>query len=120
INARYNLARALAGTGDLAGAETEFKRLISSKPDDVDGLTGLSAVYIAQKRYREAVPLLQEASRLTPGNPEIKTNLGTALAITGDLKAAVREFQEALKLDPGAKTAAENLARAQAALAAKE
>ena len=120
MNARYNLARALAGTGDLAGAETEFKRLISSKPDDVDGLTGLSAVYIAQKRYREAVPLLQEASRLAPGNPEIKTNLGTALAITGDLKAAVREFQEALKLDPGAKTAAENLARAQAALAAKE
>ncbi len=119
-NARYNLARALAANGDLAGAEAEYRRLVRSKPGDVEGLTGLAAIYIAQRQYREAVPLLTEACRLAPANAEIRTDLGTALAIEGDLSSAVEAFREALRLDPGAKTAAANLARAEAALAAKK
>ena len=48
-NARYNLARSLAATGDLAGAEVQFAYFLTAKPDDAAAQQALAAVYLAEK-----------------------------------------------------------------------
>jgi predicted Zn-dependent protease len=48
----------------------------------------------------EAVPIYRELLRAMPGNPELTLNLGLALDMSGDKRAAIREYQTVLKLDP--------------------
>jgi Flp pilus assembly protein TadD len=74
----------------------------------------LSGLYIAERRYDEALPHLREAARLKPDDADIATNLGTALALRGDLAGAIAAYEQALKINPQHKTARENLARAHA------
>jgi Flp pilus assembly protein TadD len=55
---------------------------------------------------------------LNPTDADVRANLGTVLAISGDLPAAVRAFEESLRLNPEQAAARQNLVRAKAALAA--
>ena len=48
----------------------------------------------------EAVPIYRELLRAMPGNPGLTLNLGLALDMSGDKRAAIREYQAVLKLDP--------------------
>ena len=54
-----------------------------------------------QNRLDEAIRHYREALRLTPGNPQIHSNLGDALVKQGQTAEAVRCYQEALRLNPG-------------------
>ncbi len=89
-NARYNLARTLAAEGDLEGAATEYRLFLKEQPDDAAAQAGLASVYVRQRRYAEAIPAFREAARLEPEDADVWTNLGTALAITGDLTGSDR------------------------------
>ena len=59
----------------------------------------------------------QEAARLRPEDADVQTNLGILLATRGDLPAAIRAFEAALRLDPNHGSAGAYLRRAQTALA---
>jgi len=50
----------------------------------------------------------------------VLTNLGAALASSGDLEAAVPAFEKALKVDPSNAVARENLALARRGLEGKK
>jgi Flp pilus assembly protein TadD len=63
------------------------------------------------------VPNLREAARLRPGDGDVQTNLGAALAMLGQTGPAVEAFERAVALDPGNQTAQSNLAAAKAELA---
>jgi Flp pilus assembly protein TadD len=54
-----------------------------------------------QKNFDEAVRHFREALRITPGNPQIYSNLGDALVKQGQTTEAARCYQEALRLKPG-------------------
>src|SRR5215469_1032439 len=47
----------------------------------------------------EAVPIYRELVRAVPGNPGLLMDLGLALDMSGDKPAAIRKYQEALKVD---------------------
>ena len=119
LNARVNLARALGTKGDLKGAARELSTVLKQKPADVDAQVGLGLVYFNEHRYDEALPHFQEAAVLKPEDADIQTNLGVLLAMHGDLPAAIRAFEAALKVDPNHGTARSYLRRAQAALGTK-
>jgi Flp pilus assembly protein TadD/mono/diheme cytochrome c family protein len=83
-NARLNLARALMREGDLAGAAAELDTFLKQKPDHADAQLALGTVYFMQHRNEEALLRLQQASRLEPGNPEIRDWLArTQAALAG-------------------------------------
>jgi Flp pilus assembly protein TadD len=46
---------------------------------------------------------------VTTDNDKITTNLGVAFAEKGELRAAIHEFQEALRINPNNKQARNNL-----------
>jgi predicted Zn-dependent protease len=53
---------------------------------------------MAAGRPGEAVPIYRELVRALPGNPGLILNLGLALDMSGDKRAAIRQYQAALKL----------------------
>jgi tetratricopeptide (TPR) repeat protein len=59
---------------------------------------GISKALLMEGRAEEAVPGLQKASRLTPGDPIKHVNLGAALAQSGHMEDAIGEYQAAIPL----------------------
>jgi len=112
--ARYNLARALEARGDAEAAIASFVEYVKDHPEDAQARVHLSGLYIKERRYAEASPHLREAAHLEPGDADIVVNLGTVLALQGDLEGAVAAYQQALRIDPNHKTARANLDRARA------
>jgi len=54
---------------------------------------------MAAGRPGEAVPIYRELIKAIPNNPGLVLNLGLALDMSGDKRAAIREYQAALKLE---------------------
>jgi Flp pilus assembly protein TadD len=109
LNARYNLARALAASGVF----------LAARPDDTGAQAGIGTILFRQRRFPDALAHFQAAAQLDPNDADIETNLGTLLAITGNLPAAVHAFEEALRIDPNHQTARANLAKARAQMASR-
>lgn len=62
-------------------------------------------------KHAEAIPLYREVLQKSPGDPDARFNLGTALEATGKPEEALEAYLEILKRDPSS---------AEAALAAAE
>jgi tetratricopeptide (TPR) repeat protein len=59
--------------------------------------------------WRDSISLYRHTLQVTDGNSKIDYNLGLVLAKKGDLDAAIREFQEALRINPYYSDAHNNL-----------
>jgi len=55
---------------------------------------------LQERRYKEAVSLLVEVKRLAPRRGSVLETLGIAYYNSGRPRLAMREFEEALELDP--------------------
>ena len=58
------------------------------------------AEFLQKKRYADAEAEDRAALRLDPQNANLHMDLGTAIAINGNLDRAIAEYVEALRLDP--------------------
>jgi Flp pilus assembly protein TadD len=96
--AGFDLARALAATGDRQGALKVLASVAPARSDDAASWYGLGQL---AQQLRD--PRL--AARFDP-----REQLGLMLAMLGDFEAAVREFEAAVKLQPSDATARLNLA----------
>ncbi len=56
---------------------------------------------IAQEKYDEAIPFLQEQIAEHPDSVQAKNRLGFAYLKTGRMDEAIQEFEDVLKLSPG-------------------
>lgn len=104
--------------GDLAGAERELQSVLAADPNDYRALNLLGVVRGEQHRNSEAEALFHTALQAKPEYAGAHVNLGLLYAQTGRDEEAVRQLQEALRLDPGrrdASAALVNIWRAQAA-----
>src|SRR5262249_1572532 len=61
-------------------------------------------------KLKEAMKQWEEAARLAPNIPDIKSRMAAALASEGDAAGAVAKYQEALKVDANEAGALNNLA----------
>jgi tetratricopeptide (TPR) repeat protein len=69
------LARVASWRGDLAEGERRWRKVLAASPDDVAALVGLAAVLRWQGRDSAALPLLEEAIRLSPRDRDARTQL---------------------------------------------
>lgn len=107
--------------GDYAGALEEYSKAVAAGERDPMIWNGYGSALLGVGRHEEGVAALEralEAARngagagnLAPKNMRlIQTNLGHALAASGDLDRAGHHLRAALRLDPASVTAAYNLA----------
>jgi tetratricopeptide (TPR) repeat protein len=115
VNARYNLALALARRGDHAGAVEHYNAAVRIRPDYAYAHNNLGNALLALGRIEQGIAALREANRLDPDYAEARHNLGIALAGQGKLEEATRELREAARLDPARAEVRNNLGNALAA-----
>lgn len=117
-DARNNLALALSATGDYAGSNEEWRKLIAQAGTDLKatGLTtsarnelwgrtisaraALAENYLKSKQYADAALEYRALLKIAPSNVAAMSNLGLTLYHTKDYKAALTAYDSVLKLEP--------------------
>ena len=103
-------ARALRD-GNPAHAEREFAGVVLSAPTHPEPLRYLALLQLHTRRAPLAVASLRQAIALAPHDGLLQSDLGNALAASGDAEAALASWREACRLDPRQPTAWFNLGR---------
>ena len=104
---RYLLGNLLGKMGDKKGAMENLRLSIASNPAYPQARLDLGLLLINDGRFDEAIGELMEASRLPAAQKSrpllsgIHYGLGAAYANKRDVKGAVTELEEALRLDAG-------------------
>lgn len=107
------VARAHLARSDLAGAEREALTLQADPARRDDGTIIIAQVRIAQKRYEEALELLNGVAASLGGRkppPNLWFARGDLMARSGNMQEAVTAFEEEAKLYPGNREAYVRLA----------
>jgi tetratricopeptide (TPR) repeat protein len=76
-------------------AVPEFKAIVALDPNNVDARGNLGVVLFFKGDYTSALPQLRAALKLRPTLPKIQALLGIGEKRTGDLKAGLRDLEEA-------------------------
>ncbi len=98
---RSLLASLLEAQGDFDEAEQHYRRAVNDAPDYARGRHDYG-IFLVQRRGRvdEARRHLQAAVELAPDSARIHVGLGFVHGESGDMTAAMAEFNRALELDP--------------------
>src|SRR5690349_20471722 len=93
-------AAALSKSGDEAGAEDIFRRVLEAAP-----FNGPALSFFARKAYtagnlQEALALLDKAQQSTPNNPRHYHNRAQVLVSLGRLEDAIRDLDTARGILP--------------------
>lgn len=73
---------------------------LKTNSDDFNTLVQVANIYYDGRQYPDAIKFYQLALKDQPTNPDVLTDLGTALWYTGDADGAIAHFQTALKYRP--------------------
>src|SRR5260370_6444670 len=106
-------AKAALAKGDLAGADKTLLTLLSSEPNDQEGLLLLGVLRGGQQRYSEAEVLFRLVLQLDAKSVVAHRNLAGALLAQDKVDEAVEQFQIASNLDPRAPQLKVELARVE-------
>lgn len=88
-------ARAAMARDDPAEALSRYLRVLSSRPDDVEALTGAGRAALEIGDPSAAIGFLARAEELAPRNGRVKAGLGSAMLQMENPKAALKFFREA-------------------------
>lgn len=86
--------------GDLAVAETYYKRAISKDRTYAEAINNLGTVYYSRHSYRRAISQYKKVLRLKPQSASTLANLGSAYFARKQYPQASDSYQKALAIDP--------------------
>lgn len=93
--------------GDIAGAEADLRRILSSDPDNATALNALGYVLTNNStRYIEAQSLIRRALNISPEEPSILDSMGWVKYHLGEHEAALQYLQRAYDSFPDPEIAA--------------
>ena len=81
-------------------AITEFKRLVKKYPDDIQIHSLLGNTYFKSKKLKEAERQYERVLSLDSKNVDAYENLGVVCASNGDLKRAIKCWEQILQVTP--------------------
>lgn len=111
VEARFVLANALAGAGELDRAIVHYRRVAALASDRASAHINLGNALYDRGDLPEAISSLKRAQELDPKDAEIPHNLGNVLVSAGRIDDAQECFRRALALRPDFASACEALGR---------
>jgi predicted Zn-dependent protease len=110
--AQRQLAMNLERTGDLAGAERAYRRVIEDVPGEHYSRGLLAEVVFRQDRPDEAIQIIRDGLAAAPDAALLHRGLASLLERTGAISEAVEEYRAYARLAPDQPDAKEVLDRA--------
>lgn len=98
--AGFDLARALAATGDRAGAVRVLQRVRPERADDGESWRALGELALELRAPRLAEGFLRQATKADPRSATGFERLGLAIASSGRVQEALAAFEHASQLAP--------------------
>lgn len=96
----YGVVLAELGVDHRDDARRALARAASLRPDDADPCVAQGDLALAEERWTDAAGHFREALAHNPTHAGARTNLGVALARSGDRQGALRAFREATERSP--------------------
>lgn len=103
------LAQAKQQVGDLAGASTAFRSILTTQPGNINALQGLASLLLQQNQPDAAINLLQDtlsqatqANQTQPGSvdvPSVQLTLGQVYGIQKNYQEAIAIYDQLIKTD---------------------
>ncbi len=109
-NYLYQIGLQAQKNGDLGRAERYYRQALQQDREHLESLINLSALYIREERYGDALPLLDRIEQIDPGNAKALVNRGLIAMYRGKKEQAEAFFKKALHNSPTEETALVNLA----------
>jgi len=106
--------------GQLAEAESIYRRVLQVDSRHADALHYLGVISHQQEDAETAVELISKAIQSSPDNASYHSNLGEAFRALGRFDEATAAYEKALAIDPGFAMAHNNLANVLADSGQKE
>ncbi len=100
VEARSWRGRLLAWQGHWAAAETEYRRVLEQIPNDTEILCGLADVLLWQKKFKDALRVIDRARAIDPGQRQILLRRARILRVLQSTSEAKSQYRELLRLDP--------------------
>ena len=75
-------------SGDLAGAETAYRKALVNDPDSIPATASLAHLLIREKKYADAVPLAEHVHAAAPNDADVTHLLANLYLETGDAAKA--------------------------------
>ncbi|MCL5038136.1 MAG: tetratricopeptide repeat protein [Chloroflexi bacterium] len=92
---------------NLELAASSFNQALAINKNSISAIEGLASVYLRKKEYNDAIPILENAVKISPTNPVLHRLLGTAYEQKAEgtgvilfLDQAIAEYEEAVRLNP--------------------
>jgi Flp pilus assembly protein TadD/mono/diheme cytochrome c family protein len=109
-DARFDLARLDTRRGDYAGAEKEFRAMLSACPEDAETHSGLGIALLGTGHMDDAAHEFRRALELDAADFTALLNLGSMAEEAGRPEPAARLLEAALRVKPDSPEAHEKLA----------
>lgn len=87
-----------AGDNDIA--EQEYQKVLAEAPSNPQAISGLTQIYILQKNYAKAEPLVRSALDRDPDSPALNAQLAAILSAQGKLPEAIGSLEKLRQLHP--------------------
>ena len=100
VLAWLNLGNVLRSLERFDKAEIAYRRTLEINPFYIFGNIALAQLYLTAKQPERAVEILESVLEWHPGDSEVRLYMGLAFAFKNDSGQAIREFKNALQLDP--------------------
>lgn len=91
-----------ANAREAREVEDKLRSALAKAPDSFEANYQLGKFYLASERHREAIPLLEAAYRIDPGNHANAYDLALAYRANGDLPRASEQVRKILAIKDGA------------------
>lgn len=108
--ARLDEAATKASQGEYGDALEIFHAILEENPTSGEAYLGIGDVYLDQKDYLKAEPVLARAAKLEPRSYQAQFQHGLALQMLDRFLEAVQAYHRALTIDPDNALANRNLA----------
>jgi protein O-GlcNAc transferase len=96
----FRAGYAASQAGHFEEARAQFAEVVRLAPAIAEGHEALGSALIALSHPAEAVPELQKAAKLKPGDAGIESNLAIAYAQSGQASKAIPHFEAVLRGSP--------------------
>ncbi len=100
VLAWLNMGNVFKGIERFSAAEIAYKKTLQINPFYLYGNIALAQLYLASNAPEKALDVLRSARKWHSGDSEVSLYMGLAFAFQKNADLAIKEFQNAIKIDP--------------------